>query len=348
LKVGVARARRCACGLMVLLVACSDSNQVADREHPIVTAPRIIVQNGRTIVHLDDAALQRAGIQTEAVHRSAQSETVRAFATVTDLQPFAQVSAILQAAVAQQKATQAKLAASRAEYERERQLFEDQQTVSASRLQASQAAFLADQAALEAAQSQVDAAQANARLTWGPVLAGSLIASEPQQRALADDLLSRRLLLLQVTLPADWANATPPLQGRVVYDSRDGPTIQLVSAAAHADPRLAGRSFLYRASPDPSLLPGANVTVQLPTGRSVEASRIQSSALVWWQGRAWIFVRTAPNDFERREIAFDRASNPATLLADLKTGTEVVVQGAQVLLSEELRAENFSTDVGGR
>ena len=33
---------------------------------------------------------------------------------------------------------------------------------------------------------------------------------------------------------------------------------------------------------------------------------------------------------------------------DLDTGTEVVVQGAQVLLSEELRAENFSTDVGGR
>jgi len=35
-------------------------------------------------------------------------------------------------------------------------------------------------------------------------------------------------------------------------------------------------------------------------------------------------------------------------VADLDAGTEVVVQGAQVLLSEELRAENFSTDVGGR
>jgi hypothetical protein len=180
------------------------------------------------------------------------------------------------------------------------------------------------------------------------VLAGALAASDPLQRALADDLLARRQLVLQVALPSDWANAAPPAQGQVLLDGRDGPAIYLVSPAAHADPRLAGRSFLYRSFPDASLLPGASVTVRLPTGRSVEAARIQSSALVWWQGRAWVFVRTREGDFERREIAFDRANDASSLLADLDAGTQVVVQGAQVLLSEELRAENFSTDVGGR
>jgi len=343
-----ARARRGACGLVALLAACSDADQKADREHPIVTAPRIAVQNGRSVVHLDDAALRRAGIRTEAVRRGAQPETVRAFATAVDLQPLAQLSGAHQAATAQLKSAQAKLAASRAEYERARQLFEDQQNVSAAHLQSAQAAFLADQAALEAAQSQIDAVLANARLNWGPVLAGALAASDPQQRALVDDLLARRQLLLQVALPSDWASVAPPAQGQVLLEGRDGPAIYLVSAAAHADPRLAGRSFLYRAFPDASLLPGASVTVRLPTGRSVEAARIQASALVWWQGRAWVFVRTHAGDFERHEIAFDRASDAAALLADLDAGTEVVVQGAQVLLSEELRAENFSTDVGGR
>jgi hypothetical protein len=70
--------------------------------------------------------------------------------------------------------------------------------------------------------------------------------------------------------------------------------------------------------------------------------------VVWWQGRAWVFVRTHSGDFERHQIAFDRASDASGLLVDLEDGSDVVVQGAQVLLSEELRAENFSTDVGGR
>ncbi|HEX4585536.1 MAG TPA: hypothetical protein VH183_11955 [Burkholderiaceae bacterium] len=348
MKVGSARAGAGVCGIAALLVACSDSDQQADREHPIVTAPRIALQNGRSVVRLNADALQRAAIRTETVRRGAQPETVRAFATVLDLQPLAQLSALSQAAGAQLKAAQARLDASHAEYERERQLFEDQQNVSAAHVQAAQAAFLADQAAREAAQAQVGAILTSARLGWGPVVAGALAGSDPQQRTLADDLVSRRQLLLQVTLPSEWSDARAPPQGRVGVDGREGPSIQLVSPAAHADPRVAGRSFLYRAPPDAALLPGASVTVLLPTGRTLEAAVIPGSALVWWQGRAWVFVRTGTGDFERREIALDRASGATSLQVDLESGADVVVQGAQMLLSEELRAENFSTDVGGR
>jgi hypothetical protein len=334
--------------LVALLAACSGADDRADREHPIVTPPRIALQDGRSVIRLDAAAAQRAAIRTEVVHRSAQPETVRAFATVPDLQPLAQLSASLRAAAAQLKSAQAKLDASRTEYERERQLFDDEKSVSAAHLQSAQAAFLVDRAGLEAARDEVDAILASARLGWGAVLAGALAASDPAGRALADDLVKRRQILLQVALPSPWTGAGPPAQGRVLLDGGDGPLIRFLSEAAHADPHLAGRSLLYRVAPDPALLPGANVTVRLPTGRSVEAAPVPASAVVWWQGQAWVFVRTHSGDFERRQIAFDRASDASGLLADLEDGSDVVVQGAQVLLSEELRAENFSTDVGGR
>ncbi len=326
----------------------SETDARADREHPIVTAPRIARQDGRSVVRLDSTALQRAGVRTEKLQRAAQPETIRAFATVTDLQALAQLSASTQAVAAQLAIAQAKLAASRAEYERARRLFEDQQNVSAAQLQSSQAAFAADQAALTAAQAQVDASRASARLDWGAELADALSASDPGQRALIEDLLARRELLLQVVLPAELADARVPARGQVMLEGRIGPPIRLVSPAAHADPRLAGRSFFYRTRPDAALLPGATIAVQLETGRRVEAAFVPSSALVWWQGRAWIFVRNEAGDFERREVPADRAADSSMLLADLASGTEVVVQGAQVLLSEELRAENFSTDVGGR
>ena len=86
--------------------------------------------------------------------------------------------------------------------------------------------------------------------------------------------------------------------------------------------------------------------MRLATGRSVEAASIPASALVWWQGRAWVFIRAAGGDFERREVPVERLD--AGSLQAVAAGTEVVVQGAQALLSEELRAENYSTDVGGR
>jgi hypothetical protein len=325
----------------------SQTDQRADREHPIVTAPRVAQKDGRAVVRLDPTALQRAGVRTEKLRRGAQPETIRAFATVTDLQALAQLSASTQAAAAQLAIAQAKIAASRAEYERARRLFDDQQNVSAAQLQSSQAAFAADQAALAAAQAQLDASRASARLDWGAQLADALSASDPQQRALVEDLLARRELLLQVVLP-ELGDVHAPSQGQVLLDGRVGPPIRLVSPATRADPRLAGRSFFYRTRPDPALVAGVTIAVQLETGRRVQAASVPASALVWWQGRAWVFVRNEAGDFERHEVPADRAADSSTLLADLASGTEVVVQGAQVLLSEELRAGSFSTDVGGR
>jgi hypothetical protein len=326
----------------------SGSGGQTDREHPIVTEPRIARQDGRAVVRLDPTALQRAGIRTERLQRAARPETFSAFATVADLQSLAQLSAAMRAAQAQLATAQAKLAASRAEYDRARRLFEDQQNVSAAQVQSSQAAFAADQAALTAAQAQVDASRASARLDWGAELADALSTSDPHRRALVEDLLARREVLLEVVLPPDITGERVATQGQVVLDDRTTRPIWLVSPAARADPRLAGRSFLYRTRPDPALLPGATMVVQLETGRRVEAALVPAAALLWWQGRAWIFVRTEAGDFERREVPAERAADPTTLLADLASGTDVVVQGAQVLLSEELRAENFSTDVGGR
>jgi hypothetical protein len=326
----------------------AQSGTQADREHPIVTTPRIARQDGHTAVRLDSTALQRAGIRTEKVQRAERPDTVGAFATVSDLQSLAQLSASMQSARAQLAIAQAKLAASHAEYDRARRLFEDQQNVSAAQVQSSQAAFAADQAALTAAQAQIDSNRASARLDWGVELADELSAPDADRKTLVDNLLERRESLLEVALPPDVASAQAPTQGQVMLDERRAQSIRLVSPAVRADPRLTGRSYFYRTRPDPALLPGATFAVRLQTGRRVDAASVPASALVWWQGRAWIFVRNEAGDFERREIPVDRAADSTTLLADLADGTEVVVQGAQVLLSEELRAENFSTDVGGR
>jgi hypothetical protein len=326
----------------------ADADHRADREHPIVTAPRIARQEGRTLIRLDAAAVARGGIRTQAVARAALPETSLAFATVVDLQPLAQRAAALAGALAQAQAAQARLEASRAEYLRSEDLFAQDQSVSASQLQSSKAAFLSDQAALAAAQAQVRADQANAALEWGPVLGGALPLAGGSGAGQLDDLLARRRVLLQAVMPPGFAPDRVPVRGEVLNDQGPGVAADFLSPAPRADARLAGRGFFFVAPARPWLVPGASARIRLPTGRSLRAARVPASSLVWWQGRAWIFVRTSGGDFERREVPLDAGEIRDELAADLADGTEVVVQGAQVLLSEELRAENFSTDVGGR
>jgi hypothetical protein len=59
---------------------------------------------------------------------------------------------------------------------------------------------------------------------------------------------------------------------------------------------------------------------------------------VWWQGRAWGWFRTGPDSFARRQLATAvPAKDGGYLVTALPDKTEIVVGGAQMLLSEEVR-----------
>jgi hypothetical protein len=78
----------------------------------------------------------------------------------------------------------------------------------------------------------------------------------------------------------------------------------------------------------------------LPSGKSIEAATVPASALVWWQGRAWAYRRTGRDRFVRVEIATDLpAQGGGYIVKDLPKDAEIVMRGAQLLLSEEFRSQ---------
>jgi hypothetical protein len=67
--------------------------------------------------------------------------------------------------------------------------------------------------------------------------------------------------------------------------------------------------------------------------------RIPADAVVWYGGQPWAYVRTGGTDFERRRIEQDHPTDGGFVVVHGFTpGEAVVVQGAQLLLSEESRA----------
>ena len=231
---------------------------------------------------------------------------------------------------------QAKLGASRPAFERAQALYRGGQVVSQATLQVAEATFRADEAAVASAESQISTLTATVQQEWGPAIGKALVDRSP----LLTRLIGRQDFLLQVTLPPGISLATPPSSADVQTATGSQAAIKFVSPATRTDPKIQGLSFFYLAPADSGVLPGMNLLAFLPSGSPVDGVAIPSSAIVWWQDRAWVYRRTAPDKFARKEIMTDLPdSGGGYIVRNVPKNTFIVTSGAQMLLSEEFRAQ---------
>ena len=315
----------------------------AERDRPVAGPQRVALENRQLVVKLDQATQERSGIETATLRPVSYREELRAYGTVLDLTRLTELTNQYVGAKAQAQTAQAKLDASRTAFERAQRLYKDQQNVSAAQLQAAEATFRSDQAALAAAESQIKTLAATARQEWGAVLGKALVDGAPAVQR----LIEREEFLVQVTLPPGVILGSPPASADVEAPSRSRAGLRYVSPATRTDPRVQGVSFFYTASADSGLLPGMNVLSFLPSDKTVEAALVPESAVVRWQGKDWIYLRTDDQTFARREIATDLpAPDGGYVVSGLPPDGVVVTRGAQALLSEELKAQINVGDEG--
>ena len=177
---------------------------------------------------------------------------------------------------------------------------------------------------------------ATAAQTFGPVVGKALLDGSP----LIKRLIERQGLLLQVTLPPGASVPVPPQDATVQVEGRPPAPVSFVSPAPRTDPRLQGVSFLYLAPASSGVLPDMNVLVSLPSGPLRKGVALPVSAVVWWQGQAWIYREAAEGTFVRTQVPTSLpAPGGGYVVANLPRGAQVVTRGAQALLSEEFRAQ---------
>ncbi|HEV2302441.1 MAG TPA: hypothetical protein VGR91_12810 [Stellaceae bacterium] len=298
--------------------------------------PRVQVKNGVVTLTLSAADQQHDGILTARPAAPPSPPTVVAYGTVLDAASLTALSNQYLDATTQVQTAEARLAVSRAAFERAKILHGDQQNVSTAELQRAQGSFAVDRAALAAARARMAMVTANARQGWGNVLGKALIDGAPPIAA----LIARRQYLVKVILPPGVTLETAPATATARSSGATGIRLAFVSPATSTDPKLQGVGYFYSAPAESRLLPGMNLRVMLPASPVAGGLVVPQSAVVWLQGKAWVFLRTAPRTFVRREIAPDRPGpGGGYIVAGLPPGAEIVVQGAQMLLSEEFRSQ---------
>jgi hypothetical protein len=312
----------------------------AERGEPIKPPLRVTLPpRGEPIVTIDADAQGLMGLETVVPRPAPYQDQIRAFGTVLELAGLTTLNTNYVEAVSQLRTAQAKLAASRPAYERARDLYA-KNIGNLVQVQATEAALIGDKAAVEAAESKVRTLGATAIQEWGPVIGRALINGA----GLVNRLIERQEFLLQVTVPPS-ETVDPPATATVeVAGSTRRAEVRYISPATRTDPKIQGLSFFYAAAANSGMLPGMNARAYLVSGKPVDGYVIPPSAIVWWSGRPWVYAKIADNQFSRRQIPTDMpVGREGEFVVPVSAfdgpGPAIVLRGAQMLLSEEFRAQ---------
>jgi hypothetical protein len=295
-------------------------------ERPVEAPERLSrAADGTVRVRLDLAAQERIGLKVAALGPREAPRERKAYGKVLDPGSLLTLHGELTTA-------EAALTASRAEHERVKTLHQEAGNVSKRSREAAEAQFLSDQSRAQAAARRI-------QVTWGAAVAA---LSPVDREALVDRMARGTTVFARASLPAGESADARPLSATVLALGREERLrADQVLEAPEVDVKLQGQGFLLRFDGAGHLLrPGVAVTafLELP-GEPERGVVIPRSAVVRLEGRGWVYVQEGPTDFVRRQLELHRLSEEGWFAAGgFAAGEQVVVVGAQAILSEELRS----------
>ena len=223
------------------------------------------------------------------------------------------------------------------QYQRLKALNEDDKNVSDRVVQEALASANADQSKVSAAELQLKNLQTTTKLQWGEELA-KLVFSDKLPPHL-QNLLNRKNVLIQVSFPA---NASTPKAGSSINiaplnEAASAIRAIYVSPASQADVSNYGKTFYYSA-PAEQLRIGMRVSVDVPaSGGANNGAVVPSKAVVWYAGKPWAYFKQGKEQFVRKPISTEIEVNDGWFNQGMSADNEVVMSGAQLLLSEEFK-----------
>jgi hypothetical protein len=307
-------------------------------EEEIETGSGVAEAGGRPIVRVSTASQAASGLATRALEAAASEDFIEVYGSVVDIRPLLDARGRHLVALGEVRARRATLAAAEAEFQRMQILYRDDRNVSEQALRNAESRYRTESAQLAAAQAAVDAMTDALRSAWGETVAGWAASAESR---VLQALLERRSHLVLLAFPFDAPRAATRAEVAVapVTAREQVRPARYVSEAPAVEAALPGQTFFYLAD-GAGLRAGARVVARAGTGGGKRSGvLIPREAVVWHAGKSWVYLRRDPETFARHAVDATRELgggwfNPS---GDLEPGNEVVVSGAQLLLSEELK-----------
>lgn len=338
-----------------LLIACFFILSVTlsfadDDDKPVAKLPNAA---GSGTVFLDAKAQSLSGLQTITLAPVSHHAEFTAYGKAVNIQPLVELRHRYLLALTERGGATARFQQAEQNIKRQQDLYRDGAT-SKRNLQVQQAQWQTDKAQLDASSVQGKAIAVEAQLNWGKKLAEWALAMDSDPLG---DFLSGKRTLLQITLPVNkqLASGISSIDVEASGNRSAASKAELISAAPQTDTTAQGESYFFqtdgrrncsRQSCGIPTIPGDNpirtgmrVAAWIPEqGENQSGVVIPKSALVWHLDQAFVYIKTAEEQFSRRTIDNYSATTGGYFVGNgIKAGEQLVVTGGQMLLSEEFR-----------
>lgn len=308
----------------------------AEQEEEIESPSRVTEKQGINIVSLPPATQQNSGIRTARVTAASYQGEIKSFGNVIGIDSLIEAKASYLTLKTNANLARAASSQNMQQYQRLKTLNEDDKNVSDRAVQEALAAVNADKANITASELQLKNLQNSMRLQWGEALAK--LAFNEKLPPHLENLLNRKNVLIQASLPL--SNATPKAGSSIAVTPLNESSSPIkaiyVSPASTSDSNGFGKTFYYSAPAD-QLRIGMRVNVEAAASDSTNGIIIPSSAVVWYAGTPWAYFKQGNDQFVRNPISADTEVEAGWFNQGLDANGEVVVNGAQLLLSEEFK-----------
>ncbi len=341
----------------VLLIAClfvlNISLAFADDDDKPVAKP--VNAAGPGTIFLSAKAQSLSGLQTVTLAPVSHQPEFTAYGRAVNIQPLVDLRHRYLVALSERGGAAARFKQAEQNVQRQQDLYREGAT-SKHNLQIQQAQWQTDKAQVDASGVQGKAIADEVRLNWGQKLADWALATDSDQLR---GFLSGQKRLLHITLPVNkqLANDTHSIYVEPTGNRSKATKAELVSIAPQTDATVQGESYFFETdgrpdcsrqscatnaiSGDNRIRTGMRVVAWIPEqdeGR--DGVIIPKSALVWYMDQAFVYIKTAAEQFSRRTIDQYSATVGGYFVGSgLNAGEQLVVIGGQMLLSEELRGQ---------
>ncbi len=294
-------------------------------------------KEGAATIRLTPASQQQSGITTTALLASTHQTELASYGSVLSLNGLFELRARYVSALAEAAIARTAIPHSLQQWERLNILNRDNKNVSDQAVAEAETTLKANRARLAGAEMLANTARDALKQQWGEALAVA-------DSSLIQGLMQQRLVLLQITLP-DYS-PTPGKDSQLLVTPIGATShnikAQLISNSPSADSTIQGKTYLYSA-PAENLRAGMRVSAQLQSSQeSLSGVIVPDKAVVWYANKAWVYQKSGEDLFIRKQINTDieannNGDNGWFNHGSLKAGDELVVSGAQLLLSEEFK-----------
>ena len=300
-------------------------------------------ENYLSTITLDEKTQTIAGIQTQALEVAKQPMEFVTYGKVISPQPLLELRTKYLALLAQNKSLYARFNESQQNLLRTKNLYA-QGVLPARRLEEQQARWQENKSRLDEKSNQLQTLISISRQVWGEPLTSWFVDSNDKK---SGEFLQQKALLLQIIIPANIHLISEVKKTFIdeTHQRQNAVHVTLISASPIIDPISQSQTYFFKCQ-ERKIPYESQFTAWIATNnQDIKAISIPRSALVWYLGQAYVFIKTANDQFSRRLIPSLITNQQGSFsYENLHVGEEIVVTGAQTLHSQSLKSTIPSID----